>query len=85
MSSDIYRCRSGPIALWFLGDHTHAESLPVGRLLHAGLLQKPCLNLGVPLAQQIERADPVMLLGGRRWLVAHDLRRDSRGAFHPFR
>ena len=64
-------------------DDSQAVPPIFGRLLNTGLFENPRLNFGMPLAQQVERANPVMLLCGRRWLVTHDLRRDSRGAFHP--
>jgi len=66
-------------------DHPQGARLVFCLVRHACLPQNPAFNLGVPMAQQVQPANPVMLLCGRAWLVAQDLRRDSRGALYPFR
>lgn len=53
--------------------------------LDARRLQHPSLDLLVVLAQQIERADLVVLLGSRACFVSHDLPHNTRRDFEPLR
>jgi hypothetical protein len=75
----LYICALQSIA------HDSQARVGLGRLLDTCFVENPRLNLRVPHAQQIERTNPVMLLGSRARLVSHDLRRDSGRAFYPFR
>ena len=47
------------------------------------LLQNPVFITLVMLPEQINRPDPVVLLGGCLWFVTHDLTDDTRWDIQP--